>query len=558
MKKVLFLILFLILVLPTVWQTFLPGYFSMHDDLQVMRIFQMEKCLQDGQIPCRWAPDMAYGFGQPMFNFYSAFPYYLGILIKLLTSISIISSVKALFFIAIFASGIGMFLLSRKFFGFWGGLVSAIFYVYAPYHALDIYVRGALSESFALAILPFLWLFLYELIKEAKTKNIIAFALTLAALLTTHNLSTMIYAVFTSIWAIFWLVVEKKNLFKNIISLGVAGSLGVAMASFFIVPVFMEKPLIQSEFLSMNYLNYENHFVSLRQLFLDRSWGHGPSIFGDTDDISFQIGIVHWIVAFLVGLSLVKDLALRKFNSKTFMLVLLFALLGLNTFLTHSKSLFIWKSIEETMLFVQFPWRFLGPVIFFISLIAGASIPDIKVVKAYIASTLIIIVIILNYNYFKPLYYFPEETDQTKLSGELFIIQSKSAILDYLPRTAKMAPEHQAGQPSVSEGEGQISNYTVRSNYFFFDAEMYTDGTVDIPVTYYPGWVVLDRETEISTRPDGMLGTIYIDLDEGKHLIRGRFTETPLRRNANLVTLAGFVGVLLLYIFKDKTDKWLS
>src|SRR3989339_111044 len=56
----------------------LPGYFPMHDDLQMMRQLQMEKCFVDGQIPCRWVPDMGYGLGYPLFNFYPPLPYLVG------------------------------------------------------------------------------------------------------------------------------------------------------------------------------------------------------------------------------------------------------------------------------------------------------------------------------------------------------------------------------------------------------------------------------------------------------------------------------------------------
>jgi len=531
----------------------------MHDDLQVMRIYQMQRCLDDGQIPCRWSPDMGYGFGQAMFNFYSAFPYYLGILLTLITPLSIIGSVKALFFIAIFASGIGMFMLSKKFFGFWGGLVSAVLYVYAPYHALDIYVRGAMSESFALAILPFMLLFIYQLLEKVNVKNILLLSLSLGALLSTHNLSSMIYAPVGIIWGMFWLIVFRKNLVKNIIGLGVSGLLGIGLASFFILPVFFEKSLIQSEFLTINYLNYEIHFVSFRQLFLSRNWGYGPSIFEANDDISFQIGVLHWGLAVLAGLIVFKDLTRKKFTQQNMMLIMLLGFAGLAAFLTHSKSLFIWKSMEETMSFVQFPWRFLGPVIFFTSFTAGSVLPKNKILKPYFAGALIFFAFLLNYSYFTPLYHFPEETDQTKLSGELFIIQSKAAILDYLPKTAKMAPEWPAGLPSTAEGDGQISNFIYRSNYFFFDAQMYNDGTVDIPVTYFPGWVVLDNDKEIEARPDGVIGTIYIDLPEGKHMIKGRFTNTPIRERANIITILSFTGILGLFIFREKIDKkWLS
>src|SRR3990172_6053422 len=60
------------------------GYFNMHDDLQMMRQLEMEKCFLDRQIPCRWVPDMGYGYGFPLFNFYPPLPYLVGQIIRLL------------------------------------------------------------------------------------------------------------------------------------------------------------------------------------------------------------------------------------------------------------------------------------------------------------------------------------------------------------------------------------------------------------------------------------------------------------------------------------------
>lgn len=45
-----------------------PGYFSMHDDMQAFRILQLDKCVADGQWPCRWVPDGGFGYGYPLFN----------------------------------------------------------------------------------------------------------------------------------------------------------------------------------------------------------------------------------------------------------------------------------------------------------------------------------------------------------------------------------------------------------------------------------------------------------------------------------------------------------
>src|SRR5574337_739444 len=82
------------------WQLLRPGYYTMHDDLQVMRLYEMDRCFKDGQLPCRFAPDMGQNYGQPLFNYYSAFPYYLGELIHL-TGFSFIDTVKLLFLLSL-------------------------------------------------------------------------------------------------------------------------------------------------------------------------------------------------------------------------------------------------------------------------------------------------------------------------------------------------------------------------------------------------------------------------------------------------------------------------
>src|SRR3989344_2729484 len=106
------------------------GYFPMHDDLQAMRQLQMDKCFSDGQIPCRWVPDMGYGYGYPLFNYYPPFPYYLGEAIHLL-GFSFLDTIKVLYILVFLTSGFAMYLLAKEFWGRLGGIVSAGFYVWA-------------------------------------------------------------------------------------------------------------------------------------------------------------------------------------------------------------------------------------------------------------------------------------------------------------------------------------------------------------------------------------------------------------------------------------------
>ena len=77
-----------------------PGFFSMYDDMQVIRLQQMDKCVKDGQIPCRWAPDLGYGYGYPLYQYYAPLPYYVMETFHLL-GFSLINSVKIGFILTI-------------------------------------------------------------------------------------------------------------------------------------------------------------------------------------------------------------------------------------------------------------------------------------------------------------------------------------------------------------------------------------------------------------------------------------------------------------------------
>lgn len=46
-------------------------------ELHLMRLAQLHELFRQGIVYSRWAPDMAYGFGYPVFNFYAPLVYYL-------------------------------------------------------------------------------------------------------------------------------------------------------------------------------------------------------------------------------------------------------------------------------------------------------------------------------------------------------------------------------------------------------------------------------------------------------------------------------------------------
>jgi len=540
------LLLVLLIALPAVAATIRPGYFRMHDDLQAMRQLQMSKCFQDFQIPCRWVSDMGYGYGYPLFNYYPPMPYYLGQTIHWL-GFSFLDTIKTLFVLSFLVSGLTMYLLAKEFWGRLGGIISAAFYIWAPYHAVDVYARGAMNEGWALAWFPAILWAIYKLIKENKWNYVLPLSFFTAMLMLSHNPMLMIFVPGALLWALLW--VWQEGSLKILPKLAMAGIWALGLASFFTLPVILERKFAHVETLVIGYFNYLAHFADLHQLFISRFWGYGASRFGPIDDMSFSIGHLHWIFSLV---ALIVAWKKRKKSPKITLaiLLMLFWTYGY-TFMTHSRSTPIWKIITP-LEFLQFPWRFLTMTMVGTSFLAGSIILLFsrlgqEKLKIFFTILLISLLVFLNRNYFEWREDLPLLTDEIKFSGELWQLQTTSGIFDFLPIWAPMPPaDPPTGDAEFIEGEGEYTTLVKKSNRQEYQVEVETESAAwQINTYYFPGWrVFLDgREVNIEPKRDPELGRMVIDMVKGKHQVLAKFTETPIRKFGDIFSLISWVAL---------------
>jgi hypothetical protein len=580
------LIVFVFTVLAGRTLIFQSGYFNMHDDLQMMRQLQMEKCFLDGQIPCRWVPDMGYGYGFPLFNFYPPLPYLIGQGIRLL-GFSFVTTVKLNFALSILVSGIAMYLLSREFFGSIGGVLSAVFYIWAPYRAVDIFVRGAMNESWALVWFPLIFYFSYKLITGKKTqikRNVIFLSLSYFALLTSHNLMVLIFTPFLGVWVLIHL--WSKNIWNRILHLIISGIWALGLSAFFTLPALVENKFTWIRSQLTGYFDYKAHFVDLNQLFISRFWGYDGSAWGiENDGMSFSIGYLHWILSLVVALILlvwvVRKISfclgfkgqvgiMKKVRKDHLLLATSFMLFvgWFSAFLTHSRSTLIWQVLPQ-LSYVQFPWRFLTITIFAFSFVVGylpvafhskrrffdfAFAP----LRMTITSVLIIILVIVNWNYFRPKGgKMGPLTDQEKFSEAAWILQQKAGIMDYLPKTARMEPTAPRMEiAEIMEGEGKIEGAEEGTYWVKFNAKIDSKAAkVRINIFDFPGWRVFSKNTELEKyiSKNENWGRIWINLSSGDHLIYAQFFNTPVRTYSNLISVVSWVGLFSYPFWKKKS-----
>ncbi len=543
---------------------FESGYFKMHDDLQMMRQLEMEKCFKDWQIPCRWIPDMGYGYGFPLFNFYPPLPYFVGQIFRF-SGISFVDTAKLTFALSFVLSGVAMYFFAKEFFGKWGGTLSSIFYIWAPYHSVDVYVRGAMNEAWALIFFPLILWTAYRLIQERKKVAvwIIGLAFSWAGLLLSHNLMVMIFTPIFAVWCAIWILKSKKYQF-TIYNLLKSGLLALGLSAFFTLPAILEQKYIHVDTLTRGYYEFIAHFATINQLLFSRFWGYGPSIWGDNDGMPFQVGHIHWILS-LVILSFTVFFFLKNRKSSFPLLINVFSLVvGWSAlFMAHVRSTPIWQHISP-LAFVQFPWRFLTLSTFTFSFVAGFSVLIFKklIPKYYVLCTAILAIALIAFNWN---YFLPDGgrmgplTDREKFSAAAWDLQRTAGIFDYLPKAAIENPkEPPQNLGEFMEGAGIITGQKAGTNWASFNIEVDSEkSVVRIGIYQFPNWVSsLDgKKVENYVPETEAWGRMYIEVPKGKHGVNLRLFNTPVRIISNIVSLAAWLGMGGYFVLKSRSAR---
>lgn len=567
-RKSLPLIFLLICCLPAMLPLLKNGFFTMHDDQQIARLYQLDQALRAGQLPPRWAADLGFGYGYPLFVFYPPLIYYLGELFHLLLKTSFIDSIKLVFAFSFFGSAVFMYLWVKDHFSSKAGILASLFYTYAPYHAVDAYVRGALAELTAFVFIPaVLWVADLLLIKKRQNAKI-WLGIFLALLMLTHNL---IFLAFTPIFLIYLLLLlsrnkEKKSAVKNLI-FSLAMALG--LSAFFFLPALWEKKYsLVDDILLTELASYRLHFVYPHQLF-NSLWGYGGSTAGPLDGISFKIGKLHLLLSCLLApvflLAGRKGIKAKAVTGKTAQVILVTFLFFLSAFLTTAYSAFIWE-IAKPLQYLQFPWRFLTFTALFSSFLAGASVwlvgklkPSLQLAFFLLFATLLFYP---NFRLFQPQQYLAVD-DNYYLTDDFLKWKISKTSFEFIPKGVKTRVERNEiegvdiTQVALNRDQIAVSPYQIisgspqleikkqASGFLLLQSRSSESTLIRLNSFDFPGWQVVVDGEKTSFQSDNDLRLITFELQSGEHLIKACFKNTPVRTFANLVSLFS-----LLYLLK--------
>lgn len=542
---------------------FQPGFFTIHDDEQIGRLFELDQALKAGQFPVRIIANLGFGFSYLLFNFYPPFVYYIGEVFKIL-NFSYIDSMKIVIGLGFVGSAFFMYLLAKEYFGKFGGLVSSVLYVYAPYHSIDAYVRGSIPELFSFVFFPVI-LWSYKKLSSEPSKNYVILASIFNFLLVlTHNLIAMMASVFMFAYLIFlfWQTRNRAKFAKDVVLTLI---FSVLLSSFFFIPALIENKYTMVTLLTSELADYNQHFVYIRQ-FWNSPWGYGGSLYGLEDGLSFQIGKIHIALVCLSTILAVYLWFKKKFNLVVYLFLAMFLF---SVFMQTFYSKFVWDVITP-LSYLQFPWRFLLFSVFFSSLLGGFVISEIKNRKFALFASIILIVsaIYLNKDYFKP-EKFLHNSDENYINKKVLNWETSIKAFEYVPKgiaTKKSTIGNSV--VDISEDElpkdtffvisGKVLGKTTKNipNVKELEVLVLEKGIIQINTYSYPQWKLYLDEKPTSFSSKNKLKLIRFEIPEGKHNILLRFEETAVERISNFLSITGIIGILFYSLaYKSKYEK---
>ncbi len=541
------LFLLTLLALPALQPLFTTDFTCGFDNnFHLWRAVQMGELLREGVLFSRWAPHMAYGYGYPLFLFQSPFSAYLAAGLNLL-GFSWATAVNSIYALSLIGSGWAMWLLGRELWGDKGGLVAAVAYMFAPFHAYVLFYRASLSESVAWIFPPLiLWgLRRWQLRREGK--GLVTAVFSLILLVFTHDASAYAFMPLFVGWIVAngdWGLAEVKR--SNLLSGIAALTLGFLGSAFFWLPTFLERSHIQfGRAISSWPFRYFDNFLPL-DLLLAWPRNADPALLNDWPERALGVLLLTTaVLGFFVGLRIAKQ--------RLTVLFLGLALLGY-TFLTIAPSQFIWDNISLLQAF-QFPWRFLAPASMAAALLSGALAANWlsnQQVKMGLTITAITLLSLGHWGWFYPDHCpVPSDTTTVGLTDYERATDTigTTAKQELLPTTVKqlMPPVEQTPiwQTRLNPASLPDGVHLFQTNYSplhdVIELETPTDFTLTYPVFYFPGWQVQVDGNPIAVAASEPEGWLQFTVPNGRHTLTVQFTETSSWLLADWLSLVAVV-----------------
>lgn len=536
------------LAIPVFWPFYREGLPRTFDGgLHLLRLGLLDDLLRKGAIYPRWVPDELLGFGYPLFGYYAPASYYLAEALHLL-GLSFYAAFVVAFILMMIAACAGMARLAWDVFGGrpWPTVIAALAYLYTPYLLTNTYIRGALAEVAAQALLPWiLWSARRIIYAPRPLTAIFPLAFSLAALAVTHNITLLFTPpLLLGYLATLWLARGRPR--ATVIPIALALTLAMGFSAFFWLPLLLERDFIA-----------DTGFEIARDIWLPGSaWT--PANFLDTG-WTYEHTFARPIRLGLVQATLAAGGAVlaRRRDAEWLFWIAVSLVTGL---LMTVWALPLWQA-SDFLTLAQFTWRLLSVHSLALALLTGGLLTW-RLDRRLLPLTGLVVMLLIVHSARPRLAWMDvfaaESLDvnqpalaQTEVDkGVLDGGEGNSSIQEFRPRWASESLE----LDTIPETTAPSRLHIDQAGSFAVIAQVETAEPTPFRFAtfYFPGWRAWLNDTPIPTYPSTDLGLLTVDLPAGQHRLEVRWQGTTLQHIAGWISVVSLMIALAMAIIQRR------
>ncbi len=534
----LFYLLLLISALPLISILRKGSYQSGDLSLHAKYAMQFFDNIVQGNLVPQWIGNHCAAYGCPEYIFIFFLPYYLVAILHFI-GFSFIASIKFLLISSFVLSGIGMYKWMKEELGEISAFVASIFYLFAPYHLIDLHFRVSIGEVVSYAIIPFIFLSVKRQIETNKISYFFSSSILISLLILAHNATALVMFPFVFLYSLLVWFRNKRN-YKIIILITASFLTSFLLTAFYWVPIIAEGKYIFYGILHQIYFHKFLEFFYSPHRF-------GLLFQGHMGELYTTVGYTQWLVVIIAFYLLFKK-RVKQSDEK----ILVFMLISFSLVFIMMQS--ISKPIWDLFSFaknIQFSWRLLIEASLFISVIAGVVVNYINSKTfVFILCTVTVLYTILNWGNRKSE---PMINDAVLRIENVFTDQNAIELttpvwvgIDFT-KTYVFPPSH----IQVLSGEATIvpKKRSQTTHQYIIDVEK--EALIKENTFYYPGWKILtnNKEIPIAYTNKSYPGVITFKLKKGLHKVDVVFTDTIDRSLSKLISLATLFTLIFCFIY---------
>lgn len=510
---------------------------------------------RQGVVYPRWAEWANWGFGEPRFIFYPPLSWILGAALGSLLPWNMVPGTYI--WLALIVAGMAMWQLAREWLPDAQATAAAVFFAVNPYNLAMVYYRSDFAELLGVAMLPLLLWGALQVIR-CDWRRAPYLALVFAAIWLANAPEGVIAAY--SLALIFLVAAVRQRKVRPLITGAAAMLTGFGLAAFYILPAAWERNWVQiSQVLTAN-LQPEQNFL-----------------FAHSSDAAFQL--FNWkISSIALGTMLATSAAAaftarhrRRFGKIWWMLL---GLAIASALVMFKPSVPLWRHLPE-LAFLQFPWRWLGPLSVAFAFFAAAAIAElgrsrsrrmamvgllmaIAVTAVLIATStwwnsedaaLIASEIRSGHGYegvdeYEPLgddrYTLPNATPDVEQPPD---VPATPLVEIYDADSHKLAPLPQGAKIQVEQWTTEHRRFSVTASQPI---------TLALRLIEYPAWHVEVNGAAAHTDASPDTAQMLLALAPGDNRVEIRFDHTPDRTVGNALSIFSGVGLLAFALIQRK------